>query len=115
MRERRAECLIVRLSRFEERPRREVECEGLMEGEGRLDLGRRVRGRGVGIVGAWEGGQWMGCGGLGRGVDHCVEGLRWGRTWVGVWVTVGWLRRIEDGDSTLWQGDVSSNDFAGKP
>jgi len=50
---------MVRLSRFEERPRREVVCgaHGVMEEEKwRLDLGRRVRGRGVGIVGAWEGG-----------------------------------------------------------
>jgi len=89
MRERRAECLIVRLSRFEERPRREVECGGdvVVEGEGRLDLGRRVRGRGVGIVGAWEGGQWMDCGRVGRGVDHCAEGLRWGEAW---WLWEGW-------------------------
>jgi len=51
----------VRLSRFEERPRREVEGRGLredvvVEEEGRVDLGRRVRARDEGIVGAW----WVG-------------------------------------------------------
>lgn len=55
---------MVRLSRFEERPRREVEggslrrvgvvlVEGEGVGVGRVDFGRRVRRRGVvGIVGA---------------------------------------------------------------
>lgn len=84
---------MVRLSRFEERPRREVECGGDVEERGRLDLGRRERGRGVGIVGAWEVGQWMGIGVLGGGVDHCAEGLRWG----GVWVVVGGLMGLKKG------------------
>lgn len=77
---------MVRLSRFEERPRREVGCEGDVEERGRLDLGRRVRGRGVGIVGAWEGGQWMGLGG-------------WEGEWTIVWRVCGGMEF-----GWLWEG-----------